>query len=94
MREGLGRAKAMGHTLVILVGDLPYYARVGFTPLPEGRLLLPGPVDAERFLHLELAPGALAEAQGLVLPPHRFAELSAALAVPHGAESEQQRAEA
>ncbi|MGQ0485421.1 MAG: GNAT family N-acetyltransferase [Hyphomicrobiales bacterium] len=94
MREGLGRAKAMGHALVILVGDQPYYARVGFEPLPENRLLLPGPVDPKRFLYLELVPGALAEAQGLVLPPHRFAELSAALAVPHGANREQQRAEA
>ena len=94
MREGLARAGALGHGLVILVGDLPYYARVRFAPLPQGRLLLPGPVDAKRFLYLELVPGALAEAQGLVLPPHRFAELSAALAVPHGAEGEQQRAEA
>ncbi len=93
MRNGLARAKAMGHGLVILVGDLPYYARVGFARLPEGRLLLPGPVDPKRFLYLELASGALAQAQGLVLPPHRFAELSAALAVPHGADGEQQRAE-
>ncbi len=94
MREGLGRAKAMGHGLVILVGDHPYYARMGFARLAENRLLLPGPVNPKRFLYLELVPGALAQAQGLVLPPHRFAEISAALAVPHGAESEQQRAEA
>ena len=94
MREGLARAKAMEHGLVILVGDEPYYARVGFARLAEDRLLLPGPVDPKRFLYLELMPGALANAQGLVLPPHRFAEISAALAIPHGAESEQQRAEA
>ncbi len=62
--------------------------------LPEDRLLLPGPVDPKRFLYLELVPGALAEAQGLVLPPHRYAELSAAFAVPHGADREQKRAEA
>lgn len=94
MREGLARAKAMGQVLVLLVGDEPYYARVGFARLPENRLLLPGPVDPKRFLYLELAPGVLAEAQGLVLPPHRFAELSAALTIPHGADRKQQRAEA
>jgi len=93
MREGLARAGVMGNRLVLLVGDLPYYARVGFAPLPEGRMLLPGPVDPKRLLYLELVPGALAGTQGLVLPPYRFAEISAALAVPHGAEGEQQRAE-
>src|SRR5450432_2886548 len=29
MREGLARARVKGHSLVLLVGDLPYYARVG-----------------------------------------------------------------
>jgi predicted N-acetyltransferase YhbS len=83
MRKGLGKATALGHRLVILVGDEPYYARVGFSRVPEGRLIMPGPVDPNRLLYLELVPGALARAQGLVLPPHRYAELSAALAVPH-----------
>jgi predicted N-acetyltransferase YhbS len=74
MRHGLERARAMGHRLVILVGDEPYYARVGFRRLPEGRLILPGPVDPDRFLYFELEPGSLDEAEGLVLPPQRFAE--------------------
>ncbi|MGB3139570.1 MAG: N-acetyltransferase, partial [Aestuariivirga sp.] len=42
MREGLGLAKGYGHRFVILVGDAPYYARVGFQKLPEGQLTLPG----------------------------------------------------
>jgi predicted N-acetyltransferase YhbS len=42
--------------------------------VPEAQLILPGPVDPERFLYLELAHGALADAHGLVLPPHRFQE--------------------
>ncbi len=75
MKEGLGLAKSLGHGLIILVGDEPYYGRVGFKPLPEGRLTLPGPVDPRRFLYLELAEGSLARAQGLVLPPYRDAEL-------------------
>jgi len=75
MHHGLDLARGMGHRLVILVGDEPYYARVGFARLPEGRLILPGPVDPARFLYLELQPGALNDAEGLVLPPARFAEL-------------------
>jgi predicted N-acetyltransferase YhbS len=77
MRHGLTLAKEMGHRLVILVGDEPYYARVGFRRLPEGRLILPGPVDPARFLYLELEPHALAGVEGLVLPPSRFAEAQA-----------------
>ena len=79
----LAKAKAQGHRLVILVGDAPYYARVGFQVLPTNRFQLPGPFDAARFLYLELEAGALAHYSGLVLPPHRQAELSAALAKPH-----------
>jgi predicted N-acetyltransferase YhbS len=56
----------MGHRLVILVGDEPYYARVGFKRVPEGKLLLPGPVDPARLLYLELEQGSLDGVQGLV----------------------------
>ena len=94
MREGLARARAMGHRLVILVGDAPYYARVGFKKLPRDVLLMPGYTDPERFLYVELMPGALQGVSGLVLPPHRYNEGSAAFAVPHGADGEQQRAQA
>jgi predicted N-acetyltransferase YhbS len=67
MRETLARAKAAGHGLIILVGDEPYYARVGFKRLTEGKLSLPGPFEPKRFLYVELRDGALAEANGLVL---------------------------
>jgi len=76
MQEGIARARRRGHKLMLLVGDAPYYARVGFRKLPENLLLMPGPVDPERFLYLELEPGALDPAQGLVLPPHRYDERS------------------
>jgi predicted N-acetyltransferase YhbS len=94
MRKGLGKATALGHRLVILVGDEPYYARVGFSRVPEGRIIMPGPVDPNRLLYLELVPGALARVSGLVLPPYRYDELSAALAVPHRAEAREQEAQA
>jgi predicted N-acetyltransferase YhbS len=75
MRKGLDEARAQGHRLVVLVGDEPYYARVGFRKVPDGQLLLPGPVDPARLLYLELSGGSLDGARGLVLPPHRFSAL-------------------
>jgi predicted N-acetyltransferase YhbS len=67
IEEGLARAEARSHGAVILVGDAPYYQRFGFDrALTEG-LVMPGPVERERFLGLELTKGALAGAKGRVL---------------------------
>ncbi len=49
---------------MILVGDEPYYGRMGFKPAPPGRISLPGPVDPARLLYCELEPGALEAAKG------------------------------
>jgi predicted N-acetyltransferase YhbS len=68
MRVALGRAKDEGHRSVILVGDEPYYRRFGFATAKMDRLWMPGPLDRSRFLGLELAPGALDGARGLVSP--------------------------
>jgi predicted N-acetyltransferase YhbS len=59
-------ARAAGIALVVLVGDEPYYARLGFRRIPRGQVLLPGPVDPDRLLAAELAPGALAAYSGLL----------------------------
>lgn len=59
MLKGLDRARQLGYQLVILVGDLPYYARAGFTTVPAGTIALPGPVDPARLLYVELVTGAL-----------------------------------
>ncbi|SIS37467.1 GNAT family N-acetyltransferase [Insolitispirillum peregrinum] len=68
MTEGLARAKAMGWDAVLLVGDEPYYSRFGFKrSLAEG-LQLPGPVDVNRFLGLELKDGVLNSVSGMVEP--------------------------
>lgn len=66
MRHALGAAEALGHGAVLLVGDAPYYRRFGFAHGPVAALELPGPVDRARVLGLELDPGALAGASGLV----------------------------
>ena len=56
-RHGLGAqlvehacqaAKAAGEPAVVLVGDLPYFQRVGFAVAAD--VALPGPVDARRVL--------------------------------------------
>ncbi|CAA0095834.1 Uncharacterised protein [Starkeya nomas] len=36
--------------LVLLVGDEPYYGRLGFHRVPHGQVSLPGPVDPARVL--------------------------------------------
>ena len=73
MHHALEEAIRLGHRLVILVGDEPYYAPFGFSRVPDGRLLLPGPEDPARLLFRELVPGAFNGVSGLVLPPSRFA---------------------
>lgn len=59
-------ARAAGQHLVLLVGDMPYYARFGFQPVPPGQIALPGPVNPARLLALELEPGALARYRGQI----------------------------
>ena len=59
-------ARAAGIALVVLVGDEPYYARLGFRRTPRGQIVLPGPVDPDRLLAAELREGALAEFRGHV----------------------------
>ncbi|CAN2534700.1 N-acetyltransferase+Eis [Methylocapsa aurea] len=66
IEEGLGRAAARNHRAVLLVGDAPYYARFGFDVRVTEGLALPGPVERERFLGLELSKGALEGARGRV----------------------------
>lgn len=66
IETGLRRAREAEFRLVILVGDLAYYQRVGFSPVPPGQIVLPGPVDPARLLAAELVPGALADFHGML----------------------------
>jgi len=66
MQRGLHEAKLNGHRSVILVGDLPYYGRVGFGPVKRGGIRFPGPVDPSRILGFALADGALDALEGFV----------------------------
>ena len=66
IKRSLSAAKAAGHTLVLLVGDAPYYSKTGFKPAPRGQFTLPGPVDPARLLVCELMDGALGRMSGPV----------------------------
>jgi predicted N-acetyltransferase YhbS len=64
MQQGIERARSLGYESVILVGDEPYYARVGFAKLKPRQIRLPGPVDTDRILGLALKDGALESLSG------------------------------
>lgn len=68
LMRALEEARARGHRLVLLVGDEPYYGRVGFQRIPKGRATMPGPVDPQRLLVAELVPGAFDEVCGRIRP--------------------------
>ena len=74
-RRGLGAllieraceaAAAQGERLVLLVGDHGFFAPLGFTPVPPGRAVLPGPVNPARVLWRELVAGAADGVAGAV----------------------------
>lgn len=81
MRHALNQAAVHGHGSVILVGDLPYYARFGFEAGLLDDVSLPGPVAYDRFLGLEFAPGHLAGLDG-VLSAAGLLDLAAPAAAP------------
>jgi predicted N-acetyltransferase YhbS len=64
--QGLERARELGYGIVLLVGDEPYYLKFGFTRAFTKTLELPGPVDLNRFLGLELQPRAFAGVSGML----------------------------
>jgi predicted N-acetyltransferase YhbS len=59
VKKAVDAARAAGHRLVLLVGDLPYYGPLGFTFLGRGVIALPAPVDLDRVLVAGLVQGAL-----------------------------------
>jgi predicted N-acetyltransferase YhbS len=66
VRKAVDAARRLGHAAVILVGDPPYYSRFGFSADKTGALWMPGPFERHRLLALELAPGALDGARGMI----------------------------
>jgi predicted N-acetyltransferase YhbS len=66
--RALKDAKAAGHSLVVLVGDEPFYSKCGFRRIPKGQVKMPGPVDPARLLVAELQAGAFDGVKGMIRP--------------------------
>ena len=66
MRRAIAEASFRGHAAILLVGDAPYYERFGVSARATGALSMPGPYERHRLLALELAPGTLAGADGVI----------------------------
>jgi predicted N-acetyltransferase YhbS len=66
MQAGIAAAQRGAWRAILLVGDEPYYNKVGFSRLPPGRVKFPGPVDQSRILGLSLKPGELLNLAGEV----------------------------
>jgi len=77
MRHAIAEASFRGHAAILLVGDPDYYRRFGFLADHTTALRLPGPVEQRRFLGLELRPGALSGARGLIRPTGAMAPIAA-----------------
>jgi predicted N-acetyltransferase YhbS len=55
---------------VLLVGDAPYFERVGFSAAPAKGVVMPGPVDQRRVLLKALREGGADGLTGLVSASH------------------------
>jgi predicted N-acetyltransferase YhbS len=66
--RALAAATARGHRAVLLLGDAAYYGSFGFSAAKTAELMLPGTYEQERLLGIELVPGALDGAWGMIVP--------------------------
>ncbi|AYV46414.1 N-acetyltransferase [Caulobacter flavus] len=55
-----------GWRAVLLVGDAPYFSRIGFSAAPAAKVVMPGPADQRRVLLKALVPGGDEGLQGRV----------------------------
>jgi putative acetyltransferase len=70
VRDGLGACAALGHRIVIVLGEPEYYRRFGFRS--ELTRPLTSPFAGDAFMAVELVPGALAGVTGEVRYPAPF----------------------
>ncbi len=72
VRDAVAACRAQGSCGgVVLVGAERFFRPAGFSVVPKARLILPGPVDPNRLLWLELRPGGLDKVQGELTAPTR-----------------------
>ena len=76
VHHAIGEARRLGHRAILLVGDPAYYGRFGFSAEKTGSLFMPGPFERHRLLALELVPGTLDGALGVLAATGRRTERS------------------
>ena len=59
VKQVFAAAFARGETRILLVGDMPFFGPLGFSVVPGGRVIMPGPVNPGRLLWAGLVDGAL-----------------------------------
>lgn len=65
-RIALEAAQKAGSEGVVLVGDPPYYQRIGFERVQPRSLVFPGPVDQHRVLVVPFAPDVHERLKGVI----------------------------
>ncbi len=68
VKNGIGRARARGHSLAFAVGDQWMFGRFGFIPATPLGLAMPGKIDDSRFLVLALRSDAIDGVEGVLYP--------------------------
>ena len=66
VREGLSRCRELGVHFVVVLGHPHFYPRFGFLPASRFRLRCRWPAPEGAFMAIELQPGSLLDADGLV----------------------------
>jgi putative acetyltransferase len=66
VEAALRRARLLGYGCVVVLGDPHYYSRFGFVPASQFGLSYQKPLLEPVFMALEVVPGALAKASGVV----------------------------
>lgn len=72
IEEGLNACRALGHSIVIVIGHPNYYPRYGFRSARANGIVAPFTVADEVFMVLALIPGALDGIRGTVKYPAAF----------------------
>jgi len=72
VRRAIQTARKLGYAAIVLVGEVGYYGRFGFSADKTGALWMPGPFEPRRLLGRELKAGALDGARGMIAPAGRM----------------------
>jgi putative acetyltransferase len=73
IERGVAECRALGHSIVIVLGNPRYYRRFGFSA--QRARPLESPYAGDAFMALELVEGALDGVSGRAVYPPAFAEL-------------------